>query len=550
MPWNGSGVFTRLYNWVADRDNGVDIMASRVDGDADDIVQGLMNCLTRDGQTVPVANLPMRGYRFTGAGAGVNSGDFATIGQLGNGSFAANFQSLTLAGTLTVSGASTLSAVTASSLTVGGQLTTTELTVTDRAAIYQLDFGRSLATRTGYIDGNTGNIGTTGALIAQGVIQGNGSRVIVEGGSAPSFAMFNTAGGGPYAVFNAAGYLGFGPCDGSGNPTAFFQWIDGSGNVSMGYNLTVNGIGTFAGALNSADAIVSRGANAAFAFEDRAAPGQNWLLYANAGLARLWFGGDRLTVSSAGDLSVREDVTVGRNLQVLGSAAISGPLHVVGYATFDNGANISNVSLSGPVYASGDITSGGAFHAAAGSNSTFATITAGTINFNGGYVNGDLTTAGALHASTGTSTFATLHANDVEGDVVRAGSGGMYCAGDMGITGNLTVDGLINGTTVSDRLVKRNIERWRPGLAEVLRLEPVRFEYNGRGGTTDDGRARYGLVANDVVEVLPELVGEKRVLLRPGDDPTVIRTLDPAPLVYVLVNAVQQLAARLDGRGL
>lgn len=83
MPFNGGGVFTRLYSWVADAAAGIDITASRTDADSDDIVvNGLGNCITRDGQGKPTANLPMAGFRHTGAASGVGSGDYVTIGQL------------------------------------------------------------------------------------------------------------------------------------------------------------------------------------------------------------------------------------------------------------------------------------------------------------------------------------------------------------------------------------------------------------------------------------------------------------------------------------
>jgi hypothetical protein len=50
MPYNGSGTFTRVYNWVTDKVNGVNITASRVDTEDDGFATGLTNCVTRDGQ--------------------------------------------------------------------------------------------------------------------------------------------------------------------------------------------------------------------------------------------------------------------------------------------------------------------------------------------------------------------------------------------------------------------------------------------------------------------------------------------------------------------
>jgi hypothetical protein len=83
MGWNGSGIFTRGYSWVNDAANSIPITASRMDADTNDIVgNGLNNCLTRDGQGGPTANLPMNGFRHTGASNGVNPQDYATMNQI------------------------------------------------------------------------------------------------------------------------------------------------------------------------------------------------------------------------------------------------------------------------------------------------------------------------------------------------------------------------------------------------------------------------------------------------------------------------------------
>jgi hypothetical protein len=102
MPWNGSGVFSRVYSWEADAAAAIDIMADRMDTDTNDIAQGLMHCLTVNGETVPTANLPMANYRHTGASAGVALTDYVTVGQLqsGGGALGSGFLPLS-GGTLT-----------------------------------------------------------------------------------------------------------------------------------------------------------------------------------------------------------------------------------------------------------------------------------------------------------------------------------------------------------------------------------------------------------------------------------------------------------------
>lgn len=86
MPWNGSGTFNRIYSWVADKAAGLDITASRMDTDTDDITaNGFGNSLTRDGQGQPTANLPMAGFRHTNVQNAVNRTDYASFGQVQDG---------------------------------------------------------------------------------------------------------------------------------------------------------------------------------------------------------------------------------------------------------------------------------------------------------------------------------------------------------------------------------------------------------------------------------------------------------------------------------
>jgi len=66
MPFNGSGTFSRLYNWVTDKANAVKITASRMDDEFDGVATGLSNCLTRDGQSPPSQNIPFNNKRITG----------------------------------------------------------------------------------------------------------------------------------------------------------------------------------------------------------------------------------------------------------------------------------------------------------------------------------------------------------------------------------------------------------------------------------------------------------------------------------------------------
>jgi hypothetical protein len=127
-------------------------------------------------------------------------------------------------------------------------------------------------------------------------------------------------------------------------------------------------------------------------------------------------------------------------------------------------------------------------------------------------------------------------------------------------SGNLTV---LGGTATkpgggswaapSSRAVKRNIRNYDRGLEALAKLRPVSFEYNGRGGTIADGKTYHGLVAEAVADIMPELLTHSvtRRYIAKGEDEIDSRDspgllLDPSALTYALLNAVCELAARLQ----
>lgn len=81
--WNGNGTFSRLYSWVADAAAGIDISATRMDADTNEITtQGFNNCLTRDGQGSATADLPLNGFKFTAVGNSTAGNQYVAQNQL------------------------------------------------------------------------------------------------------------------------------------------------------------------------------------------------------------------------------------------------------------------------------------------------------------------------------------------------------------------------------------------------------------------------------------------------------------------------------------
>lgn len=89
MPWNGSGVFTRDYNWVNDRDGGIDITASRMDAEFDNIATGIQACIAKNGENAPTANLPMATFRHSNVGASSARNHYARVAEMVDGAHVA-----------------------------------------------------------------------------------------------------------------------------------------------------------------------------------------------------------------------------------------------------------------------------------------------------------------------------------------------------------------------------------------------------------------------------------------------------------------------------
>jgi len=78
MPFNGSGVFQRVRNWMADATAGIKIRADYHDAEDDGFATGLTNCITRDGQTIVTENIPFNSKRITALADPVNAQDAST----------------------------------------------------------------------------------------------------------------------------------------------------------------------------------------------------------------------------------------------------------------------------------------------------------------------------------------------------------------------------------------------------------------------------------------------------------------------------------------
>jgi hypothetical protein len=101
----------------------------------------------------------------------------------------------------------------------------------------------------------------------------------------------------------------------------------------------------------------------------------------------------------------------------------------------------------------------------------------------------------------------------------------------MDFNGNLTMAG--NVTAYSDERLKTNIHTIENALEKVMKLRGVSYE------RIDTGEKNIGVIAQEIKEVLPEVVME-----REGEDQ--FMSVSYGNIVGVLIEAIKELKAEIE----
>ena len=140
----------------------------------------------------------------------------------------------------------------------------------------------------------------------------------------------------------------------------------------------------------------------------------------------------------------------------------------------------------------------------------------------------DATEGGATLGRVGIGTDTPGYSLDVSGDI-RA-TGNIY-SGDQFLASNFF--------QTSDRRLKTDIRAFNRGLEVLREIQTVSYRYNGMGLPSNTERVHYGVIAQDLAHVEPELVGS----YYSKDDDMEYLTVNVQSMTYVLANALQQLDA-------
>ncbi len=302
--------------------------------------------------------------------------------------------------------------------------------------------------------------------------------------------------------------------------------------------VTVTSNATF---MDSANTIVSRDGNGAFAAKWINLTGTGGFILFNGEFFLNAFGGGNTFVGSRAGNVTLTPASAGANVGVGTSALTSLTL------------GEANTAIG---YYSAWKTSSGQENTALGYEA-LELSTDGIQNTAIGFAAGSLLTSGSNNVYVGNPGIAS------ESDTIRigAGSGGItpqhsrfFVAAVRGVTTGVPngIPVLIDsngqlGTATSSIRFKDDVRDMSEESAKLMRLRPVTFRYKAHG---PDGPKQYGLIAEEVNEVMPELVARSK----DGTIETVMYHELPAILLNEIqrlerrVAELERLAARADGR--
>lgn len=190
----------------------------------------------------------------------------------------------------------------------------------------------------------------------------------------------------------------------------------------------------------------------------------------------------------------------------------------------------------------------------AASGGTFA----GSVQFSSTFGNLDTASDLGMQFELGTSALNTLRTDadafriwfggtGSNGESLKITQNGLMTLKTSGSTefqwdldGDFHADGdvIAYSTTVSDRNLKENIKTIDNATETVEKLRGVQYEWK-KGSGKREGQTEIGVIAQEVEEILPFLVREKKV------KDNVVKTVDYEKMIGLLIESNKELSARL-----
>jgi hypothetical protein len=94
----------------------------------------------------------------------------------------------------------------------------------------------------------------------------------------------------------------------------------------------------------------------------------------------------------------------------------------------------------------------------------------------------------------------------------------------------------------SDLNLKEGVQPYKDSLAHILKINPIRYRFKNEAGL--GAREHIGVAAQDLEQIAPYMVRTSRI--KPDSEEEYLTT-DNGALTYMLINAVKELKAEIDG---
>jgi hypothetical protein len=484
MAFNGSGVYQLVMDWVSDAQAGIKIRADRHMTQDKDFAAALSNVICKDGQTTPTADIKLGGHRLINIGDPINPQDAVSLHYLTTSPF-------------TVLGNNAVGRITFS----GNQ--------TDATAVSAAPLGIGF-TQSGYFIGPRRPVTTTDAERV--------ARFVITNTADPTDASLDL-----FSVDASGVHLGNATLAwntySAGTPLKWRAQTAGFGGF-LTYNKTNGTLGFYAAPASVAkDADIAYVPGFTYAVKDQA------LFYANSLMVQAPAGNTAVacwnTQLGAYGMYVRAASQMGFG-SLTGAGAISQEWMSLG----TSGMNLFFGNLVVP----------------------------GRVNAGNGCMNSDSTFG--FYETGNTRIFAYSgswywYFNLTNGDMVwmRNGATSTYFRGSDGAivhTAGASKPGGGPWLDNSDARVKDVSGPYEHGLAEIRQLEPVRYTFKGNDERHKaDGKPYIGLVAQATEGPMPEMVSQESGTID-GAEVDDLRILDTSPLIFACVNAIKELAERLE----
>jgi hypothetical protein len=103
-------------------------------------------------------------------------------------------------------------------------------------------------------------------------------------------------------------------------------------------------------------------------------------------------------------------------------------------------------------------------------------------------------------------------------------------------------------TVASDIRVKKDVENFdKYGLSDLLKLRPVKFKYNGLAGFIDDDKINVGFIAQEVEQIMPEMVSSIKTKLNIDDEEEIdLKNVNTHLLTFAIIEALRELKSEND----